>query len=111
LVNVVVALDFLGRNFSAPGPGVLYAPINITVHSLVSGDKIYDAQTLFVALLLNVIKIFCLDLYTLGASVLKHLIILECPISGHLTQFIFCQIPTHCPHPYPPGLILIGALY
>jgi hypothetical protein len=33
-----------------------------TVHSLVSGDKIYDAQTLFVALLLNVIKIFCLDL-------------------------------------------------
>ena len=62
MVNVVVALDFLGRNFSAPGPGVLYAPINITVHSLVSGDKIYDAQTLFVALLLNVIKIFCLDL-------------------------------------------------
>jgi hypothetical protein len=21
------------------------------------------------------------------------------------------QIPTHCPHPYPPGLILIGALF
>jgi hypothetical protein len=33
-----------------------------TVHSLVSGDKIYDAQTLFVALILTVIKIFCLDL-------------------------------------------------
>jgi hypothetical protein len=28
------------------------------------------------------------SIYPLGASVLKHLIILECPTSGHLTQFL-----------------------
>jgi hypothetical protein len=33
------------------------------------------------------LKYFAL-IYPLGASVLKHLIILECPTSGHLTQYL-----------------------
>jgi hypothetical protein len=79
-----------------------------TVHSLDSGAKIYDAQTLFVALY---IKYFA-SIYPLGASVLKHLIILECPTSWHLTQFFnFLSNPRPLPAPlYPPELILIGAL-
>jgi hypothetical protein len=57
------------------------------------------------------LKYFAL-IYPLGVSVLKHLIILECPTSGHLTQFlIFLSNPHPMPHPYPPGLILIGALH
>jgi hypothetical protein len=57
------------------------------------------------------LKYFAL-IYPLGASVLKHLIILECPTSGHLTQFfIFLSNPHPLPAPLPPpGLILIGAL-
>jgi hypothetical protein len=38
------------------------------------------------------------SIYPLGASVLEHLIILECPTSGHLTQFLnFLSNP----HPLP----------
>jgi hypothetical protein len=33
------------------------------------------------------------SIYPLGASVLKHLIILECPTSGHLTQFFVKSPP------------------
>jgi hypothetical protein len=52
------------------------------------------------------------SIYPLGASVLKHLIILECPTSGHLTKFlIFLSNPHPLPAPLPPGLILIGALF
>ena len=40
-----------------------------------------------------------------GASVLKHLIILECPTSGHLTKFfIFLSNAHPLPAPLPPGI-------
>jgi hypothetical protein len=46
------------------------------------------------------------SIYPLGASVLKHLIfILECPTSGHLTQFLnFLSNPHPLPAPLPPGI-------
>jgi hypothetical protein len=45
------------------------------------------------------------SIYPLGASVLKHLINLECPTSGHLTQFlIFLSNPHSLPAPLPPGI-------
>jgi hypothetical protein len=44
-------------------------------------------------------------IYPLGASVLKHLIILECPTNGHLTQFLnFLSNPHPLPAPLPPGI-------
>jgi hypothetical protein len=45
------------------------------------------------------------SIYPLGASVLKHLIILECPTSGHLTKFFnFLSNPHPLPAPLPPGI-------
>jgi hypothetical protein len=52
------------------------------------------------------LKYFAL-IYPLGASVLKHLIILEfeCPTSGHLTQFLnFLSNPHPLPATLPPGI-------